>query len=438
MRRREHRLAHLGRIVAGHQQVQVDQLRRVQVAGRHGVQRGQHGRGVGPRRRGRHHPQFVGARGEEHGRHGTGSRRSRRSPAASGLVNRAGAGHNSGDLGSRLAHSTPRRMMSPRVRPRRRSPPRRRRSGTRREQLPAVRRFALATLVPCTDPHAPPASAPCPAPTPARPTAWSSTNFPTCPSCRSCPARGVGADMIGRGTALLVEFYAEVQPSGWRLTDRPGRDARRAELLPAAGPGLPGGERAGVHRDAEDAGRRALDPGLHPGAAARRPDARPTSAPCATSPSRSPRACAAPRRRAQARAPGRHAHAPARRARAARRPEGHRAHRQRLRPAARRRRPAARETLAGADSRPCRRRRRRGRRPLLRPRHPYRPAARRPAPTTSPSTRPARRHRPPSPARDEQLGEAIEAGVGLMLGVVPSTDPARVPASTSSWTRSCP
>jgi methionine synthase II (cobalamin-independent) len=28
-------------------------------------------------------------------------------------------------------------------------------------------------------------------------------------------------------------------------------------------------------------------------------------------------------------------------------------------------------------------------------------------------------------ARDEQLGEAIEAGVGLMLGVVPATDPAR-------------
>src|SRR2546423_1371902 len=42
------------------------------------------------------------------------------------------------------------------------------------------------------------------------------------------PARGVGADMAGRGTALLVDFYAEVQPSGWRLADRPGRDARRA------------------------------------------------------------------------------------------------------------------------------------------------------------------------------------------------------------------
>jgi hypothetical protein len=42
------------------------------------------------------------------------------------------------------------------------------------------------------------------------------------------PARGVGADMIGRGAALLVEMPVEVQPSGWRFTDRPGRDAKRA------------------------------------------------------------------------------------------------------------------------------------------------------------------------------------------------------------------
>ncbi|GII55762.1 hypothetical protein Pth03_41510 [Planotetraspora thailandica] len=42
------------------------------------------------------------------------------------------------------------------------------------------------------------------------------------------PARGVGADMIGRGAALLVELPVEVQPSGWRVTDRPGRDAKRA------------------------------------------------------------------------------------------------------------------------------------------------------------------------------------------------------------------
>jgi methionine synthase II (cobalamin-independent) len=42
------------------------------------------------------------------------------------------------------------------------------------------------------------------------------------------PARGPGADMIGRTAGMLVELYARVEPSGWRLGDRPGRDTRRA------------------------------------------------------------------------------------------------------------------------------------------------------------------------------------------------------------------
>ncbi|TKK88625.1 methionine synthase [Herbidospora galbida] len=42
------------------------------------------------------------------------------------------------------------------------------------------------------------------------------------------PARGVGADMIGRTASLLVELAVEVQPSGWRMADRPGRDHKRA------------------------------------------------------------------------------------------------------------------------------------------------------------------------------------------------------------------
>lgn len=45
------------------------------------------------------------------------------------------------------------------------------------------------------------------------------------------PTRGPGADMIGRGADLLVEMSADLQPSGWRLTP-PGssrsRDLRRA------------------------------------------------------------------------------------------------------------------------------------------------------------------------------------------------------------------
>ncbi|WP_204018030.1 methionine synthase [Sphaerimonospora thailandensis] len=42
------------------------------------------------------------------------------------------------------------------------------------------------------------------------------------------PGRGVGADMIGRGASLLAELPVEVQPSGWRFTDRSGRDLKRA------------------------------------------------------------------------------------------------------------------------------------------------------------------------------------------------------------------
>ncbi|WP_283134118.1 methionine synthase [Rhizohabitans arisaemae] len=42
------------------------------------------------------------------------------------------------------------------------------------------------------------------------------------------PARGVGADTIGRTAGLLVDLAVSVEPSGWRFTDRPGRDLRRA------------------------------------------------------------------------------------------------------------------------------------------------------------------------------------------------------------------
>lgn len=50
-------------------------------------------------------------------------------------------------------------------------------------------------------------------------------HFPYLPEL---PARGPGADMIGRTVGLLVEMYAHVEPSGWRLSDRPGRDTRRS------------------------------------------------------------------------------------------------------------------------------------------------------------------------------------------------------------------
>lgn len=51
--------------------------------------------------------------------------------------------------------------------------------------------------------------------------------LPRLPHLPELPARGVGADLIGRTTALLVELAVEVVPSGYRVTARPGRDHRR-------------------------------------------------------------------------------------------------------------------------------------------------------------------------------------------------------------------
>ncbi len=53
--------------------------------------------------------------------------------------------------------------------------------------------------------------------------------LPELPHLVELPDRGVGADMAGRSAALLVEIYAEVVPSGWRITRRPGRDIQRAK-----------------------------------------------------------------------------------------------------------------------------------------------------------------------------------------------------------------
>ncbi|MFF1547591.1 methionine synthase [Streptomyces sp. NPDC058291] len=53
-------------------------------------------------------------------------------------------------------------------------------------------------------------------------------SFEDFPHLPELPARGPGADMIGRTAGMLVELYARVEPSGWRLGDRPGRDTGRA------------------------------------------------------------------------------------------------------------------------------------------------------------------------------------------------------------------
>lgn len=45
------------------------------------------------------------------------------------------------------------------------------------------------------------------------------------------PDRGPGADLVGRTAGLLVELPVDLQPSGWRLVDRPGGDASRVAAL---------------------------------------------------------------------------------------------------------------------------------------------------------------------------------------------------------------
>ncbi len=59
--------------------------------------------------------------------------------------------------------------------------------------------------------------------------------LPQLPHLPELPNRGVGADMIGRTAALLVDLAVELVPSGYRVTARPGRDHRRGvDLLRAA------------------------------------------------------------------------------------------------------------------------------------------------------------------------------------------------------------
>lgn len=49
------------------------------------------------------------------------------------------------------------------------------------------------------------------------------------PFLPALPARGPGSDATGRTLGMLVELPFDLQPHGWRLTQRPGKDQRRAE-----------------------------------------------------------------------------------------------------------------------------------------------------------------------------------------------------------------
>ncbi|SFK72337.1 Cobalamin-independent synthase, Catalytic domain [Amycolatopsis sacchari] len=52
--------------------------------------------------------------------------------------------------------------------------------------------------------------------------------LPEFPHLPELPARGVGADLIGRTAGLLVDLAVEEVPSGYRVAAHPGRDHRRA------------------------------------------------------------------------------------------------------------------------------------------------------------------------------------------------------------------
>ncbi|MFC6878789.1 MULTISPECIES: methionine synthase [Actinomadura] len=51
--------------------------------------------------------------------------------------------------------------------------------------------------------------------------------LPELPHLPELPARGPGADLTGRTAGLLVELPVRLEPSGWRFSDRPGLDTAR-------------------------------------------------------------------------------------------------------------------------------------------------------------------------------------------------------------------
>jgi len=58
--------------------------------------------------------------------------------------------------------------------------------------------------------------------------------LPDFPHLPELPGRGPGADLVGRTAALLVDLAVELTSTGWAFTARPGRDLRRAKTLRSA------------------------------------------------------------------------------------------------------------------------------------------------------------------------------------------------------------
>ena len=55
--------------------------------------------------------------------------------------------------------------------------------------------------------------------------------LPQLPHVPELPARGPGAGITGRGLLVLTDLWADLQPSGWRFVSRPGADHRQARDL---------------------------------------------------------------------------------------------------------------------------------------------------------------------------------------------------------------
>jgi methionine synthase II (cobalamin-independent) len=58
--------------------------------------------------------------------------------------------------------------------------------------------------------------------------------LPQLPHLVELPARGPGADLIGRTANLLVDLPVQTTARGWKLADRPGRDLSRAASMLSA------------------------------------------------------------------------------------------------------------------------------------------------------------------------------------------------------------
>ena len=228
--------------------------------------------------------------------------------------------------------------------------------------------------------------------------------------------------MTGRALAVMAELGADLQPAGWRLTDRGRRGsttAGPAACWPRTSTGWRSRRRGTPARSRSRSPGRGRWPRPSSGRAATRCSR--TSAPGASWRRRWPRGWPPRRRRTPPGAGREPAGGPGRRAGAGRGADRRGADRVRLRPAPHR---APARGLAGA------RLGARGRSPARAPSPGCTRAPRTPRSTCSgaPAPRGLSVDHAQLSARDhDELAAALEAGQTVALGVVPSTDPAAAP-----------